>query len=231
MAFSIPPIHEVREEPQILFGPEASLQERYDDPEVQGGKIALVAAKQITVQKPPNGLDRMQSTLLKQIPYNERVLEAEGEIAGINCEIPTFLSELSLDPEEKLFICVNGSVQMITNEAAIADQLWIQGGRQMTVSNGVPAGMANTKESAVLAAASEAVTWRRVQDTDGPRKGQRVIIYPKDLPQLEAVLYAGDPNVDSYDGHPIAYEVILRESQTYEHPPIFLKEDSDHVIK
>jgi hypothetical protein len=59
MAFSIPPIHEIREEPTILFGPEAYLQERYDDPEVQGGKIALIAAKQIRVQKPPNGLDRM----------------------------------------------------------------------------------------------------------------------------------------------------------------------------
>jgi hypothetical protein len=43
-------------------------------------------------------------------------------------------------------------------------------------------------------------------------------------------LNAGDPNADSSDGHPIAYEVILRESQTYEHPPIFLKEDSDHVV-
>jgi hypothetical protein len=73
---------------------------------------------------------------------------------------------------------------MMRNEAAIAGQLWIQGGRQMTVSNGVLDGMANTKESAVLAAASEAVTWRPVQDSDGLRKGQRVIIYPKDLPQL-----------------------------------------------
>jgi hypothetical protein len=59
MAFSVPPIDEVREQPSILFGPEAYLQERYDDPEVQGGKIALIAAKQIRVKKPPNDLDRM----------------------------------------------------------------------------------------------------------------------------------------------------------------------------
>jgi hypothetical protein len=232
MVFTFPtmPDVQVKDSPETLFGPGSDLQERYDDPEVQGGKIALITAKQITVQKPPNGLDRMQSTLLKQIAYNERVLEAEEEIAGINCEVPTFLSELSLDPEEKLYICVNGSVQMMRNEAAIAGQLWIQGGRRMTVSNGVPDGMANTKESAILAAESEAVTWRPVQDSEGSRKGQRVIIYPKDLPQLEEVLSTGDPNVDNSDGHPIAYEVILRESQTYEHPPIFLKEDSDHVV-
>jgi hypothetical protein len=43
------------------------------------------------------------------------------------------------------------------------------------------------------------------------------------------VLSTGDPNADSCDGYPIVYETILRESQTYEHPPIFLKEDSDHV--
>jgi hypothetical protein len=119
---------------------------------------------------------------------------------------------------------------MMRNEVAIAGQLWIQGDRRMTVSNGVKDGMANTKESAVITAASEAVTWRPVQDSEGSRKGQRVIIYPKDLPQLEAVLSSGDPNIDSSDGHPIAYEAILRASQDYEHPPIFLKEDSDHVV-
>jgi hypothetical protein len=41
------------------------LQERYDDPEVQGGKIALIAVNSITVQKPPNGLDRMSARKLK----------------------------------------------------------------------------------------------------------------------------------------------------------------------
>jgi hypothetical protein len=230
MAFSVPPIYEIENQTTFLFGPEARLQERYDDPEVQGGKIALIAVEQIRVQKPPNGLNRMQSTLLKQIAYNERVLEAEGEIAGINTEVPTFLSELSLDPEEKVYICVNGSVQMMRNEAAIAEQLWIQGDRRMIVANGISDGTAKTKDSAVLAAASAAVTWRPVQDAEGSRKGQRVIIYPKDLPQFEEVLRTGDPNVDNADGHPIVYEVILRESQTHEHPPIFLKEDSDHVL-
>jgi hypothetical protein len=45
MAFSIPPMpnERVEESPTILFGLGSRLQIRYDDPEVQGGKIALVA--------------------------------------------------------------------------------------------------------------------------------------------------------------------------------------------
>jgi hypothetical protein len=70
MAFSAPPLDQVQNEPAILFGPECTLQERYPDPEVQGGKIALIAFKQKRAQKPPNDLDRMQSTLQKQIAYN-----------------------------------------------------------------------------------------------------------------------------------------------------------------
>jgi hypothetical protein len=44
MAFTHPtrPDDQVREEPTILFGPGSLLQEWYDDPEVQGGKIALI---------------------------------------------------------------------------------------------------------------------------------------------------------------------------------------------
>jgi hypothetical protein len=47
MVFSHPtlPDSEIREEPVILFGPGSRLQERYDDPEVQGGKIVLIAFK------------------------------------------------------------------------------------------------------------------------------------------------------------------------------------------
>jgi hypothetical protein len=72
----------------------------------------------------------------------------------------------------------------------------MQSGRQMTASNKILDGMANTRESAILTAAAEAVVWRHAYELDGPRKGQRVIIYPKDLPQLEAVL-------STEDGHPV----------------------------
>jgi hypothetical protein len=119
MAFSFPPIPEVREEPSIFFGPGAYLQERYDDEEVQGGKIALIAFKQMRAQRPPNVLDR--KALLKQIAYNQRVMEAEDEIAGINCDIPHFLSEIG--SEERVIVCVNSSEEMNRHEEAMAGQL------------------------------------------------------------------------------------------------------------
>jgi hypothetical protein len=71
---------------------EGDLQERYDDPEVQGGKIALIAANSKTVQKPPNCLDRMTTRKQKQVAYNARVSQAEDEVSGINCDIADFLS-------------------------------------------------------------------------------------------------------------------------------------------
>jgi hypothetical protein len=113
------PDDEVREEPTILFGPGSFLQERYVDPEVQGGKIALIAFKQIRAQKPPNGLDRMWSIYLKQVAYNQRAIEAENEVAGINCDIADFLLGMSIDPEKQLIICVNGSEEMKRDEEAI----------------------------------------------------------------------------------------------------------------
>jgi hypothetical protein len=96
------PDNQVKEEPTILFGPGSRLQERYDDPEVQRGKIALIAFKQNKVQKPPNCLDRMHSTFLKQVAYNDRVIGAEKEVSSVNCDIADFLSDMTLDPEDEL---------------------------------------------------------------------------------------------------------------------------------
>jgi hypothetical protein len=59
----------------------------------------------------------------------------------------------------------------------------MQEGRQMTASNKVWEGMANSRESAIRSAAAEAVTWRHaLEPTEGLRKCQRVVIYQKDLP-------------------------------------------------
>jgi hypothetical protein len=89
---------------------------------------------------------------------------------------------MSHDPSDQLVICVNGSEDMKRNESAIGGQLWIQGDRQMTASNQVLEGLANNKEGAVLSATVEAVTWKSALDLDeGPRKGQRVVIYPKEM--------------------------------------------------
>jgi hypothetical protein len=227
MVYSTPLVEKVHHEPTIYFGPESSLQERYDDEEVQGGKIALIAFKQRRVQKPPNGLDRMQSTFSKQVAYNQRILAAESEIAGYNCDIPHFFEDMTI--EEPVYVCINSS-QELRDEQAIAGQLWIQGNRHLTASNTVPEGMADTSDSAVLAAVAEAVTWTHAsQPPDESKKGERIIIFPKELFQLEEFLATTDPSVDPDDGHPIAYAKILEESRKFEIAPKFIKEDSEVV--
>jgi hypothetical protein len=90
--------------------------------------------------------------------------------------------------------------------------------------------MPNTRESAILLAAVEAVNWRHAGEPAGLRKGQRVVIFPKELPQLEAVLSSNDPSVDPVDGHSIAYEAILQGRQEFENPPVLLREDSEPVM-
>jgi hypothetical protein len=192
------------------------------------GKIALIAVKKMRAQKRPNGLDRMQSTFSKQVAYNQRIMEAESAIAGINCDIPHFLEDMTLD--EPGYVCINSSEEMARGEQATPGQLWIQGDRQMTASSTVPEGMADTTDSALLAAVAEAVSWKHALQEDERRKGQRVIIYPKDLAQLEEFLGTCDPNVDPEDGHPVAYEVILRESAKYEATPQFWREDSTPIV-
>jgi hypothetical protein len=86
------------------------------------------------------------------------------------------------------------------------------------------------REAAILSAAAEAVTWKHALDENvSPRKGQRVVIYPTEVSQLEQVLSTGDPNIDKEDGHPIAHTQILQAARSYENPPIFLREDSEQI--
>jgi hypothetical protein len=233
MAYSIPPIpdREIGNLPTLLFGPGAWKQDRYDDPEVQGGSIALIAVKQLRVQKPPNSLDRMQSTYMKQVAYNQRIMKAEEEISGINCDVADFVSQMSLDPAEEVIIYVNGSQEMKKGEKAMAGQLWVQGDRMMTASNPAFDDMANTREAAVLSAAAEAIAWRNeALETPGPRKGQRVVIFPKDIEHLEEVLAMANPDADPRDGHPIAYKRVVEAAAEFEVPPIFLKEDCQAIV-
>jgi hypothetical protein len=97
---------------------------------------------------------------MKQVAYDQRIVAAENEISGINCDIADFVSGMSLDPAEEMIICVNGGEEMKRNETAMAGQLWIQGDRKMTASNPPLDGMANTKEAAILSAVAEAVAWK-----------------------------------------------------------------------
>jgi hypothetical protein len=99
----------------------------------------------------------------------------------------------------------------------------------MTAYNLPCEGMANSRESAILSAVAEALTWKHALEVDGPRKGQRVVIYPKELTQLDQVLSTGDPTIDSEDGHPIAYATILQAAQSFERMPLFLREDHQQI--
>jgi hypothetical protein len=139
---------------------------------------------------------------------------------------------MSLDPAEEVVICVNGSQEMKKGETAMAGQLWIQGDRMMTASNPAFEGMSNSKESAVLSAAAEAIGWKNdaLESPDPPRKGQRVVIYPKELTDFESVLSSGNPNVNPEDGHPIAYQRVLAAAAAFEFPPVFLKEDCEVIV-
>jgi hypothetical protein len=137
---------------------------------------------------------------------------------------------LSNDPSEQLVICVNASEEMKREEAAIGGQIWIQGDREMTAMNEVAEGLANDKEGAILSAAVEAVTWKSALDLEeGSRKGQRAVIYPKEMTQPGQVLSTGDPSIDPENGQPTAYVSILQASQEYEHRPVFLKEDDAQI--
>jgi hypothetical protein len=138
---------------------------------------------------------------------------------------------MSLDPTEEVIIYVNGSQEMKKGEKAMAGQLWVQGDRMMTASNPPFDGMANTREAAVLTAAAEAIAWKNEAiEPPGQRKGQRVVIYPKDLGHLEEVLISADPNIDPEDGHPEAYQRVLLAAAEFEVPPIFLKEDCSAIV-
>jgi hypothetical protein len=172
-------------------------------------------------QKPPNGPDRVQSTFVKQVAYNQRIMEAESEISGINVEVPHFLSEMNAD--ERAIVCVNSSEEMHRGESAMAGQLWIQGDRRLTASNKAFPGMPDTRQSELLSGIAESVTWRHAGDTAEHRKGQRIVSYPRDLVQVEPVLSAGDPSMDPE--HSIAFTTILQCTPPYEVPPTFLKED------
>jgi hypothetical protein len=171
----------------------------------------------------------MQSTHMKQVAFNQRIIAAEEENSGINCDVSDFVSEMTLDPSEEVIICVNGSQEMKRGETSMAGQLWIQGDRKMSVSNSPLPGMANTKEAAVLSAVADAVSWKNeaIEPEDPPRKGKRVVVYPKELSHLDTVITSGDPSVDG--DHVIAYPAILEHAQTFEVPPVFIKEDAESI--
>jgi hypothetical protein len=102
----------------------------------------------------------------------------------------------------------------------------------MTAATPPYLGMTNSREAAILTAMADAVTWKHVLEDSlpGPRKGQRVVIYPRELTNLTQVLTTGNPNDGGEEGLTIAYASILQASQSFENPPLFLREDCDQII-
>jgi hypothetical protein len=89
---------------ELLFSDKAQM-ERIANPEIAGGRIALIAANNNPVQVPPSTLDHMHASLQKQKAFNRRVLQAEEQIAGINSGLADFLQGMSMDPAEPVFVC------------------------------------------------------------------------------------------------------------------------------
>jgi hypothetical protein len=116
-------------------------------------------------------------------------------------------------------------------EEAFAGQLWMQSDRHMTAANPPLSGDVRSREAAILSAMVEAVTWKHALEdaVPGPRKGQRVIIYPKDLTGLPQVLATRNVVVPDEEDHSELYAAILQASDSFESPPIFLREDCEQI--
>jgi hypothetical protein len=104
----------------------------------------------------------------------------------------------------------------------------------MTAVNGTIDGMPNTRESAILAEATEAVEWRHQIEpisVDGKRMTSRMVIYPAEMPLLEEALteFSRNPS-EQEDGSHIAYSKILEKCAEYESPPRFFREDSSEIL-
>jgi hypothetical protein len=131
-------------------------------------------------------------------------------------------------------ICINAGASMTKNDAILGGQFWQQEGRSMTAVIGVIQGMPNTRESAIIAAAAEAVEWRHPIEAvteDGKRATHRIVIYPGDLPQLEEALsdFSQNPS-EAEDGSHIAFSKIVEKSAEYASPPRFYREDSSEIL-
>jgi hypothetical protein len=122
---------------------------------------------------------------------------------------------------------------MKRGEAILGGQYWQQERRSMTAVNGVLDGMTNTRTSAILSAAVEAVTWKHPIEAatpEGKRQSSRIIFYPADMPPFEEEIDAFLKNPsDLEDGKHIAYSMIAEKCAAFESSPRFHRSDSGFV--
>jgi hypothetical protein len=128
----LPPEMEERAAKILFNGVDQGVRE--PNPEIPGGRIALIATNSNLVQEPQASLERIHAFLSKQIAFNRRILKTEDEISGINAEMRGFLQEMSLDPRILLYVCVNFGHTMRGSQL-IWGQLWAQKSRQFTATN------------------------------------------------------------------------------------------------
>jgi hypothetical protein len=119
---------------------------------------------------------------------------------------------------------------MKRHEQAVAGQLWVQGDRRMSAANVPLPGMANDSDAALLTAVVEPVEWQhRLEPESGPRPGQRVIIYPPELDQLQVVLSSDRSTWNIADGQEEACQRIVSGRDQFEHPPMFSSSNQEEL--
>jgi hypothetical protein len=76
---------------------------------------------------------------------------------------------------------------------------------------------------------AEAVSWNHASQPDQPRQGQRVVIFPKYLTQMDEFLNTCETDDGQGEGHEAAYNSILENQAKYGNTPIIVNESSTYV--
>jgi hypothetical protein len=177
--------------------------------EIPGGHIAPIATNNNRVQTPPNSLDRMHACIQKQVAFNQRILKKEEMISSINVEMPDFM--MGVVVEVSIVACVNFGERMRGTQP-VCGVLLVQEDRRMTQSCSAMDGLGNSREEVALSGIIGVLKWRHALETsfdqDYKRPCQSLVIYPKLLDKLDAVITTGDIRHETEPGRCPAYEEI-----------------------
>jgi hypothetical protein len=103
----------------------------------------------------------------------------------------------------------------------------------MAAVNGIPDGMPNTRTSAILSGAVQAVVWKHPIETttpEGKRCSPHIVFYPADMPPITEELEAFKANRSELEeGKHVAYAVLAEKVAEMGPPPTFCREDDDMV--
>jgi hypothetical protein len=138
-----------------------------------------------------------------------------------------------MNATDTIIIAISAGQLMRRGEEITGGQYWQQGGRRMTASNHIIDGMPNTRTSAILSAAVEAVVWKHPNEKkteDGKRESPRMILYPDDIPPIteEVEAFIANPSKLEENKH-LAYAQIADSLGECVVPPAFCRSDSETV--